>query len=378
MAFIQHGIEGAADWIGDLGAKVSGADDVIAAQEQAAAEARRQAELTQQQAKQSAQGMQDALGTAQQQQQAGFQNAMGALNPYAQRGQGYSQQLNQMLQQGPQDSQFRGQMLDIINQGPSDLRGDILSKIQSGTPVSQELQDAIRAPLEPFKVGPLEESRGYETMKQARQEGLRDLSTQMGGLGKFFSGSTARGAADISGRLAQDLERQQYHRALGDYQRAVGERDRNISNLFNLSREEYGRERNRLGDLMSLEGQDYARGQQQLGNLFNLDQQSYGREQDYLNRITQGANQGQNLAQLMSQMMTNQGNLQGGQTLANQANIANILAGGLADSSNLIGQAGRGSVDAAKSSAQSRSDLFSAIAEIIGSASKAAAGAPGA
>ena len=405
MAFVKHGVEGVADFVGDVGAKITGADDVIAAQEQASEEARRQAELTRQTSQTGAQGLRDALGTAQATQQQGFDTAMGFLQPGVDRGNQYSQQLQQLLGQGPQqftgpNSQYRDRMMSLLNQnldprssqtdqlmnqGPSELRGDILSQIQSGQPVSQELQDLISSPLE---LGRVEDSRGYESMRQARQEGLRDLSTQMGGLGKFFSGSTADAAGNISGRLMQDLERQ-------DYDRSVYQRESDILNRFELDREQYGRGQDQLSHLLDFEGQRYDRGQNRLKQLLeqegtrydrgqtlakqlaDLDTQdydrdiglqklNYGSDQDYLSNVTNQANQGELLSQILAQYGVNQGNLQGGQILGNEANIANILTGGQASSANLIGQAGQGNVNAAQTASESRGDLIGGLAGLLG------------
>ena len=395
------------NWVGEVAEDVTGASGVISAQEEAAQESRRQAGLATQQAQTQATGLQTALGTAQGQQQAGFEAAQQGLQPYLQQGQQYNQQLQDMLGGGPTqftspEPQNRGQIMNLINQGmdpsspeimnlinqgQSQLGGDILSRVQQGMPVSQELQDLIGSGL---NIGPLEESRGYQSMLQARGEGLRDLSTQMGGLGKFFSGSTAAAAGDISGRLAQQLEQQQYGRA-------VGERGQDIANRFALDRETYGRGQNQLAQLMGIEQQQYGRGQTQLGQLQGIEQQQYGRgqnlaqqlaalestdygrkiqqqqlqygsEQDYLSRLTGQAGQGQALAQMLAQMQLGQGNLAGGQTMATQGNIANIMTGGQAQASNLLNLMGQQNVGAAQTAADSRGDLIGAIGTVAGAA----------
>lgn len=407
MAIVGEKIGQFGNWIGEVAGDVTGASGVISAQEDASAESKRQADLTRETSIEQAAGIKTALGTAQGKQDAGFSSAMGVLNPYLEQGKQYSSQLQNMLGGGatqftsPQN-QNRDQIMnlisqgmdptspeimDLINQGQSQLGGDILSQVQQGMPVSQELQDLIGSDL---NIGPLEESRGYQTMLQARGEGLRDLSTQMGGLGKFFSGSTASAAGDISGRLAQGLEQEQYGRA-------INERGQNISNLFALDRETYGRGQNQLSQLMGIEEQQYGRGQTKLGQLFGLEEQQYGRgqtklgqlmgidsldydrninmqkmqyesDQEYFDRITNQAGSGQNLASGVAGMYINQGNLTGNQIMNTQGNISNIMTGGQTQSSNLINTAGQQTVGAAQTGADVRGDLIGAIGTGVGAA----------
>lgn len=376
MAIVGEKLGQFGGWVGEVVGDVTGSNAVIGAQENAAAESKRQADLALAGAQTQATGLQDALGIAQGQQQSGFEAAQAGMDPYMQQGQQFNQQLQDMLGGGAQrfnatESQYRDKMMDLINQGvdPSQLSDDIMSRVQAGMPVSQELQDLIGSDLQ---IGPLEESRGYQSMLKARGEGLRDLSTSMGGMGKFFSGSTAAAAGDISGSLASQLEQQQYGRA-------VGERGQNIANRFALDREKYGRGQSQIAQLMGLENQQYGRGQnlaQQLAQLEGTDygrdmqqqQLNYGANQDYMNRVTSQAGQGQNIAQWLAQMNLNQGNMQGGQTMANQANIANIMTGGQAQSAALMNQMGRGNVGAAQTAADSRGDLIGAIGTVAGAA----------
>ena len=373
MAFVGETVGQFANWIGEdvIGGLTGAKGTQEALNKQADLSKQQSEEAKLMSAKQQA-DMMSALGSAQDLQATGHQQSMNYLQPYADQGSQASQQYTNALMGQPSqfnlpESEFRGQMLGLMNQGPSALSQDILNMAQQDAPISQEVQDLMRSPLE---VGPLKESRGYNTMRQARGEALDDLATGLGASGLMFSGQRMKGAADISGRMAQDLEREQYGRA-------ASERQQNIANLMGLDREQYGRGQNQLNRLMGLEQQQYGRGQNRLGQMSQLEQQdfannmrqqtmSYGAQQDWLNRLMSQGQMGQNMALTQAQNAQNYGNLMGNQLLNTQGNIANIAQGGQAQAHQLAQQGGQYNVQGAQARQDAFGDIIGAAGAVIG------------
>lgn len=372
MAFIGDIAGGIAEGAGSLIGKFTGAERVEAAAAEQQAEAKRQADIAQATASEQASGIRGALGTAQGFQTEGYKSAMEMMQPYAAQGMQGMQQYSESLQGGPQqftgqDSQFRDQMLGIMNQGQSQLGQDVLGRVQQDTGLSSELQQMMTSPLE---VGALEESRGYGAAVQARKEAMDAMTTGAGATGMMFSGARAKGLSDISGREMQQLEQQSYNRA-------AQERMQNIGNRLSMEQINYGRGQNQISQLMGLEQQQYGRGQTQFKQLAGLEQTDYGRDlnlqkmnygsqQDQMNRLQQMGAMGLGVAGQQAGMAANYGNLMGAQTMGAQQNIANLMTGGTGQAANLMNMGGQYAMQGAQARQESMGDIIGAGAAIFG------------
>lgn len=85
-----------------------------------------------------------------------------------------------------------------VNQAQSSLQ----PMISQSTGYNAEIANMLMGKTDPTTIP------GYNAMTNARREAVGDLGTGMAGTGKFFSGSTAEGAAEIGGSMQNQLMQQ--------------------------------------------------------------------------------------------------------------------------------------------------------------------------
>jgi hypothetical protein len=208
MGFIRD----AANWL-------TGADDVIDARQSEAARqdvaAKNFQNVTRGEIDKSLSARQEGMGDIRD----AYSSAAGMLDPYMRQG-----------------DRFRSMYEQSVAGGPSEIDPELMSLIDS-----------------PVSVGPLNETAGYENMLQARREAMGDLATSSGMGGKSFSGSRMEAASDISGELAGNL----YDK---EYERALNERNNEISNRIGLDREKYNRGQTNIDRMFGLDNRGYQTG----------------------------------------------------------------------------------------------------------------------
>lgn len=101
------------------------------------------------------------------------------------------------------------QAQDALQTGMGDVAATLDPDVQRAQQYSEQLQNLLMGQT------PIETLPGYDAMVAARQEGVGDLATMMGGAGKLFSGTTAEGAADIGGALQNQLMQQTIANLMG-------------------------------------------------------------------------------------------------------------------------------------------------------------------
>jgi len=355
MALVGEAVGNFADFIGNTAEKLTGADDVKAENYAAQEETKRQADAAQKLAQEQAGNIGGAYNQAAGMQTNAYNQAVGMLNPYAQQGAQFMGQYQDSLQNGP-NNQYRDQMLGIMNQGPSQMATQANNQIMQDQSLSPELQEMMSSPLE---VGAIEDSRGYGAMVKARGEAMDAMTTGAGATGMMFSGARAKGLSDISGREMQQLEEQSYNRA-------ANERQNNISNRFQLERENYGRGQNQISQMLGIDQRDYNREQNRFNQFGGFESQDYNKNQAYMDRLKNMGAMGLDVSGQLANMSNQYGQNMGANQVNSALTQANILQGGNADYANLMANATQYGIQGAKTRMDALSDVIGAGAKIYG------------
>jgi hypothetical protein len=89
-----------------------------------------------------------------------------------------------------------------IVMGLNQAQGTLQPMIDQSTGYNSKIANMLMGKTDPTTIP------GYNAMTNARREAVGDLGTGMAGTGKFFSGSTAEGAANIGGSMQNQLMQQ--------------------------------------------------------------------------------------------------------------------------------------------------------------------------
>lgn len=123
---------------------------------------------------------------------------------------GAQAQVQQGTQQGVSAiTQGQNQALQNLMMGLSDATSTLQPTINQSQGYATSIQDLLMGKT------PIEAIPGYNAMVQARGDAVGDLGTGMAGTGKFFSGTTAEGAANIGGAMQNQFLQQYLNNLMG-------------------------------------------------------------------------------------------------------------------------------------------------------------------
>jgi len=373
--FVGDKIGQGADFIGDLGGKVTGQDKV----EEAATKEGQKMDALAAEAKavaaEQAGNLQLAAAIRGSITEEGYAQAQAQNQPWSNVGDASRQQYEQNILQDPQQfgteagtrlqeqalmgqgdidprlAQYSQQAIDpSLQQGgyqgiqeqaaikagqgvSSGMTGELDTRAMNQQGLSSELmQQASTAPQSQYfdqaaeaamnRPSRLEDIEGYGLMQQARDEALQASGQQFAGGGKFYSGSRLEEAGNIGAREAQSLIRQDDAR-----------RQQQVQNLMGLGSQDVAMTQQGFQNRMGAEGQQFGMGQQQFQNLAGREQANVGLQQQNIQNALTG---GRVIGDINQQAFQNQVGVQSMQDQRSQQELQNIM--GIQGMQNQMGQ----------------------------------------